>query len=139
MANDLVRWGRLDGDGYRDFRETDTVDDNEQWDLPPDQPRPRADSTSPMRRRKSGGAAAAADADAADARKRGDYVFAFTREGDAADYRQTAWDWGDLRTWMIIAGMCLGVFLFTAFVYFMPQGRHNQNDGPEPTPKIRVY
>jgi len=139
MANDLVRWGRLDKDGYRDRHETDTVDDNEQWDTPPDQPRPRTDSFSPMRRRRSGQAADIADQDAADARARGDKDFAFTREGDAADLRQSPWDWGDLRTWMIIAGMCVGVFLFTAFVYFMPQGRHAQNDGAEPVPHIRVY
>lgn len=38
MANDLVRWGRLDNDGYRERHESDTQDDNEQWDAPPDQP-----------------------------------------------------------------------------------------------------
>lgn len=139
MANDLVRWGRLDNDGYRERYETDTQDDNEQWDTPPDQPRPRSDESVPLRRRRSGHAAAIADRDAADARNRGDNEFAFTRESDAADHRQTAWDWGDLRTWLIIGGMCAGVFLFTAFVYFMPHGQHGQNDGPEPVPHIRVY
>ncbi len=139
MANDLVRWGSFDSDGYRERHETDTQDDNEQWDMPPDQPRPRMDQTVPMRRRRAGRAADIADEDAADARKRGDKAFAFTREGDAADLRQSAWDWGDLRTWLIIGGMCAAVFLFTAFVYFMPQGRHAQDDGAEPVPHIRVY
>ncbi len=140
MANDLVRWGGFDNDGYRERYEPDTVDDNEQWDLPPDQPRPRADNNSRFqRRRQAGRAADNADRDAADARSRGDRDFAFTREGDAADLRQSPWDWGDLRTWAIIIGMCLGVFLFTAFVYFMPNGRHAQNDGAEPVPQIRVY
>ena len=140
MANDLVRWGGLDNDGYRERHEPDTIDDNEQWDTPPDQPRPRSDKNfSSMRRRRSGHAADNADMDAADARSRGDSEFAFTREGDAADLRQSPWDWGDFRTWAIIIGMCVGFFLFTAFVYFMPHGRHAQNDGAEPVPQIRVY
>ena len=139
MANDLVRWGSLDTDGYRERHETDTQDDNEQWDMPPDQPRPRTDGFTPMRRRRAGHNADIADQDAADALNRGDKGFAFTRAGDAADYRQSPWDWGDLRTWLIIGGMCLGVFLFTAFVYFMPEGRHAQADGAEPVPHIRVY
>lgn len=139
MANDLVRWGRLDNDGYLERNEPDTVDDNEQWDTPPDQPRPRTDNFSPSRRRRSGHAADIADQDAADARRRGDKEFAFTREGDAADLRQTPWDWGDFQTWAIIVGMCIGIFALTAFVYFMPQGRHGQNDGPEPVPSIRPY
>lgn len=140
MANDLVRWGGLDNDGYRERHESDTIDDNEQWDLPPDQPRLRADKNfSSQRRRRAGHAADIADMDAADARNRGDRDFAFTREGDAADLRQSPWDWGDLRTWAIIIGMCAAVFLFTAFVYFMPNGRHAQNDGAEPVPQIRVY
>ncbi len=137
MANDLVRWGSFDTDGYRERNESDTQDDNEQWDTPPDQPRPNTPPA--MRRRRAGYAADIADQDATDARSRGDGEFAFTREGDAADLRQSPWDWGDLRTWLIIAGMCLGVFLFTAFVYFMPQGRHAQDDGAEPVPHIRVY
>ena len=139
MANDLVRWGRLDTDGYLERHETDTQDNNEQWDTPPDQPRPRLDNFVPTRRRRSGSAADHADQDAADARSRGDGEFAFTREGDAADHRQSPWDWGDFRTWMIIVGMCVAVFAFTAFVYFMPQGRHGQSDGPEPVPKFRGY
>ncbi len=139
MANDLVRWGGLDNDGYQERHESDTIDDNEQWDTPPDLPRPRTDNFSPMRRHRSGHAADNADMDAANARSRGDSEFAFTREGDAADLRQSPWDWGDFRTWAIIVGMCVGVFLFTAFVYFMPHGRHAQNDGAEPVPQIRVY
>ncbi|MGI4790516.1 MAG: hypothetical protein ACRYFS_16895 [Janthinobacterium lividum] len=139
MANDLVRWGRLDSDGYLDKHETDTQDDNEQWDTPPDQPHPMQKSFGSARRRKSGDAAQVADAEAVDARRRGDNEFAFTREGDAADLRQNPWDWGDLRTWAIIVGMCLGIFALTAFIYFMPQGRHGQNDGAEPVPHIRVY
>ncbi len=139
MANELVRWGGLDADGYFERHEPDTIDDNEQWDMPPDQPRPRTDNNFSAQRRRTGHAADVAEADAADARRRGDKDFAFTRESDAADLRQSPWDWGDFRTWAIIVGMCVGVFLFTAFVYFMPHGRHAQNDGPEPVPDIRVY
>lgn len=139
MANDLVRWGRLDGDGYVERHETDTQDDNEQWDTLPDQPHRRQESFASTRRHKAASAAQIADTDAIDARRRGDNEFAFTREGDAADLRQNPWDWGDLRTWAIIVGMCVGVFALTAFVYFMPHGRHAQNDGDEPVPQIRVY
>ena len=139
MANDLVRWGRHDADGYPERYETDTQDANEQWDLPPDQPRSRVVGFTDSRRRKEGRSAQIAEDDAADARRRGDNEYAFTREGDAEDHQQSPWDWGDLRTWLIIVGLCVGMFLFTAFVYFMPEGRHNQNDGPEPTPTIRVY
>ena len=139
MANDLVRWGSLDSDGYQERHESDTKDNNEQWDTPPDKPRPRTDNFTPTRRRRSGFGAEHADQDAADARSRGDNAFAFTREGDAADYRQSPWDWGDFRTWTIIVGMCLAIFVFTAFIYFMPQGTHAQNDGPEPVPKFRGY
>lgn len=139
MANDLVRWSSLDSDGYQERHESDTKDNNEQWDTPPDKPRPRTDNFTPTRRRRSGFGAEHAEQDAVDARSRGDNAFAFTREGDAADYRQSPWDWGDFRTWTIIVGMCLAVFVFTAFIYFMPQGRHAQNDGPEPVPQFRGY
>lgn len=139
MANDLVRWNRLDSDGYQERHETDTQDNNEQWDTPPDQPRSQQRTFTSGRQRKAGGAAKIADQDAADARRRGDNEFAFVREGDAAEMRQNPWDWGDLRTWLIIVGLCAAVFAFSAFVYFMPQGRHNQNDGPEPTPMARYY
>ena len=138
MANDLVRWGPMD-DGYPKRHETDTQDDNEQWDLPPDRPRTQQAAFRAPRRRSAGEAAQAADADAADARKRGDKEMAFTREGDAADLRQNPWDWGDMRTWAIIVGMCVAVFVLTAFVYFMPQGRHAQDDGAEPVPQFRGY
>ena len=104
MANDLVRWGSLDSDGYQERHEPDTQDDNEQWDTPPDKPRPRTDGFTPTRRRRSGFAADHALQDAADARSQGDRGFAFTREGDAADHNQSPWDWGDFRTWAIIIG-----------------------------------
>jgi hypothetical protein len=139
MANDLVRWGRLDANRDPNRNETDPQDDNEQWDRPPLQPRLLKSRFAPPRRRKADEAAQVADMDAAAARQRGDHQFAFVREGDAADLRQNPWDWGDLRTWMIIVGLCVGIFIFTAFVYFMPQGRHNQNDGPTPTPMARYY
>ena len=80
-----------------------------------------------------------ADRDAASAEAQGDQSFAKMREGDAAELRQSRWDWGDLRTWVWIVGMCLGFLLVGAFTYYMPQGRHNQNDGLNPTPNIRVY
>jgi len=73
--------------------------------------------------------------------------------GDSDDEIQDGWDrpplrsntlrvqagWGDARTWLVISALCLGFLAFTAFVYFLPYGRHNQNDGPLPTPSIRVY
>ena len=138
MANDLVRWGPLDGDGYRE-RDEPTHRTTTSSGIRRRTSRARAGSCRTDAPRRAGQAAGIADQDAADARKRGDKEFAFTRESDAADLRQTPWDWGDLRTWLIIGGMCVGVFLFTAFVYFMPEGRHAQNDGAEPVPHIRVY
>ncbi len=132
MATDLVRWGNMpDDDGARD-------EDVEEWDRPPTDPRPNPHS-GPIHDNRSESGARRADQDASQAKARGDVSFAKMREGDAADLRQSRWDWGDLRTWIWIAAMCLGFLLFGAFVYFMPQGRHNQTDGPAPTPTIRVY
>ena len=139
MANDLVHLDRSDSDGYPERYETDTQDSNEQWDTLPDQPRPLADQFSPMREYQAGKAAQKADRQAAAAHRRGDSEFAFVREGDAQDLRQSPWDWGDFRTWAIIVGMCVAIFVLTAAVYFMPQGRHNQDDGPEPTPAAHYY
>ena len=66
--------------------------------------------------------------------------YAALREADAADNRQQGWgDWGDVRTWAIIAAMFFGFLLFVAFVYFSPTGRHNQNDGPLSVPAFRGY
>ena len=53
--------------------------------------------------------------------------------------RRVPADWGNLHTWLVISALCLGFLAFTAFVYFLPYGRHNQNDGPLPTPSIRIY
>lgn len=125
MPTDLVRWNH---DGKKD----DAGD--EEWDRPPTDPRP-----GPLHDRKSSASAHEADRDAAQARRRGEGSFAAGREADAADQRQKCWDWGDLRTWVWIGGMCLGFLLFCLFVYFLPEGRHNQNDLPAPTPTIRVY
>ncbi len=122
MANDLVR---LHG-----WPEEDIPDG---WDRPPVAENLRRDPVVPE------GAARGADTDAAQARTRGDGTFAVQREADAADLRQKRWDWGDARTWVWIAAMCLGFLALTALVYFLPMGRHNQNDGPAPTPPIRVY
>lgn len=133
MATDLVRWGGWDDD--TDGREPDTYDTADQWDRPPQ----AEENKGTARRGKRGGSAQVADQDAASARKRGDGTFAVERETDAAEHRQSAWDWGDARTWLIIGAMCLGFVLLSLSVYFLPHGRHNQNDGPAPTPTIRVY
>ena len=133
MANDLVRWGGWDED--RSGGNPDTSDPADQWDRPPEAESNRGTS----RRRKRGGSAHEADQDAAAARRRGDGTFAVERETDASEHRQSAWDWGDARTWLIIGAMCVGFLLFSLWVYVMPHGRHNQNDGPNPTPTIRVY
>lgn len=133
MATDLVRWGNApDDDGARD----EEVED--EWDRPPTAPR-TGSYLGPVHDSKSETGARRADRDALHARARRDHPFAALREGDAAELRQTRWDWGDLRTWVWIVGMCLGFLLVGAFTYYMPQGRHNQNDGPNPTPSIRVY
>ena len=124
MANDLVRLGYTSEEPEVESR----------WDLPPTKPAP-----GPVHGRGERQNAEQASQDAREARQRGDTSFAAIREGDAGDQRQTRWDWGDTRTWLIIAAMCLGFLAFCAFVYHLPYGRHNQNDGPQPTPIIRVY
>lgn len=132
MATDLVRWGNApDDDGARDK-------DEDEWDRPPTAPRPSSRS-GPIHDGKSEFGARRADRDASHAEARGDASFAAVREADAADLRQTRWDWGDARTWIWIAAMCVGFLLVGAFVYYMPQGRHNQTDLSAPTPTIRVY
>ncbi len=124
MANDLVRWGAA----------PDDEPNVGGWDLPPTNPRPGpAHSVGNQR------AAGQAQQDAAQARARGDGTFAVQREADAGDLQQKRWDWGDLRTWAWIVGMCAAFLLFCVFVYVLPQSRHNQNDLPAPTPPIRVY
>ena len=133
MANDLVRWGNAPSDnGERDEEEED------EWDRPPTIPR-LGPNLGPIHDGKSEFGARRADRDALRARAHGDSSFAVLREADAANQRQHRWDWGDLRTWMWIVGMCIAFLLVGAFTYYMPQGRHNQNDGPTPTPTIRVY
>lgn len=145
MANDLVRWSHPEDKGFYGDTETDTHDDNEQWDEPPDQPA-HGENFGTHRMKKEGYSAEFADKQAKAARQRGDTTFAAVREEDAADHRQSRWDWGDLRTWVWIVGMCAGFLLFCLFVYLMPQARHNQADlptvsrpGPPSTPPIRVY
>ena len=130
MATDLVRWGNAPDD--------DDTGNEDEWDRPPTEPRPTSHS-GPVHDGKIEAGARRADRDAAHAEARGDLSFAKMREGDAADLRQSRWDWGDGRTWAWIIGMCIGFLLVSALVYHMPYGRHNQNDGPAPTPTIRVY
>ena len=135
MATDLVRWGYTpDGDGGRDSEN----EEEDEWNRPPVDPRPHRRS-GPVHDGRSEFGAARADRDVADASARGDVSFAKLREADAADLRQSRWDWGDLRTWTWIVGMCIGFLLVGALIYYMPYGRHNQNDGSNPTPSIRVY
>ena len=139
MANELIRWHGRGGDHYHQFPGGDTEDENEQWDTPPDQPGRSNPNYKTQRRTKEGYVSESADRDAADARSRGDDAFASIRETDAAEHRQTRWDWGDFRTWAVIFSMCAAYLLVSALVYFLPQGRHNQKDGPVSTPTIRVY
>lgn len=140
MANDLVRWGNVPGDdGERDNAHDEEHDEEGvEWDRPPVVPRLQR-NPAPIYNGKSERSARRADWDAFDAASRGDYSFSKLREADAAEHRQSRWDWGDLRTWVWIVGMCIGFLLVGALTYYMPQGRHNQNDGPDPTPSIRVY
>lgn len=136
MATDLVRWGNApDGDGGRD-NEHEEVED--EWDRPPVAARPHRHS-GPVHDGRSEFGARRAERDSLVAASQGDFSFAKLREVDAAEHRQSRWDWGDLRTWMWIVAMCVAFLLVGAFTYYMPQGRHNQNDGPTPTPTIRVY
>lgn len=135
MATDLVRWGNTsDGDGGRDSEH----EEEDEWNRPPVAPRPHRRS-GPVHDGRSEAGARRAESDVADAQARGDSTYAILRGADAAELRQSRWDWGDLRTWMWIVGMCLAFLLVNVFIYYMPQGRHNQNDGPNPTPSIRVY
>ncbi len=133
MANDLVRWGGWDDSV--DDHEPETYDAADQWDRPPH----AEENERNIRHGKFGSFAEVADRDAASARKRGDGTFAVVRETDAAEHRQSVWDWGDTRTWLAIGAMCIGFALYCLLVYLMPHGRHNQNDGLAPTPTIRVY
>jgi hypothetical protein len=125
MANDLVQWGPR---GVK--RQSQADNEEEEWDAPPSALAKVGNSRSAARK---------ADKDAVKAHQVGDNTLAFQREGDAAEHRQTRWDWGDARTWIWIVGMCAGFLLVCAFVYFMPQGRHNQADLPSPVPTVRVY
>ena len=110
-----------------------TISESE-WNLPPTDPR-----SGPIHDKLSEHGARQADRNAAQAYARGDGIFAALREADAGDLRQKRWDWGDARTWIWIVGMCAAFLLLCLFVYFLPYGRHNQNDGPAPSPTIRVY
>ena len=108
-----------------------------EWNLPPtdDAPWQGYEAARAARR-----AAVRAEEDAEHARTHGLPGYAALRETDAADNRQQGWgDWGDARTWAIIAAMFFGFLLFVAFVYFSPTGRHNQNDGPMSVPAFRGY
>ncbi len=139
MANDLVR--------QSNWPEAKDKAEEQEWDLPPEyqgQPeRPERDAQ-PIHDHRSEAGAQQAERDATAAQQRGDTTFKALREADGADLRQNRWGRGDLRTWLIIAAMFFGFLLFSAFVYYMPQGRHNQTDdtvinGRAPTPQIRVY
>lgn len=122
--------------------EPNTEDDGVEWDLPPvgtvAQSGPIGNElgsdVGTQRRQKRGYTASAADKDAEQARARGnDDAFAVVRETDAAEHRQGPWGSGDARTWAWIAVMFFGFLLFTAFIYFLPYGRHAA------PPPIRVY
>lgn len=122
MANELVRtqgWPK------------ETIQD--EWDRPP------LAENSRHRPMRQDGAARSTQQEATQAYTRGDGAFASQRQTDAGEKRQRQWDWGDARTWVWIASMCLGFLALVALVYFLPYGRHNQTDGPMPTPTIRVY
>jgi len=136
MATDLVRWGHAPDGDYGWNEEPEEKED--EWNRPPVAPRPHRFS-GPINGGRGEAGARRSDRDAGDAAARGQASYAKLRETDAAEQRQSRWDWGDLRTWMWIVGMSVGFLLVGAFIYYMPQGRHNQNDGPNPTPSIRVY
>ncbi len=146
MAHDLVRWHNAPPPPAP----PDTIDEGETWNLPPEADlsdgggtRPQASNTGTARRTARPSSAATADRDAAHARQRGDDTFASLRATDAAEQRQSNWDWGDAKTWLWIAAMFFGFLLLVACVYYLPYGRHNQADGGNtsgaPTPTIRVY
>ncbi len=146
MANELVRLNNLvREDESRNGRRDDFAAPNamghgadaaEEWDLPPEQmgygrragAHPQPEHGPHVQR-----AARRADDDAARARARGDDEFATIRESDAADLRQSALDWGDLKTWLWIGGMCIVFLLMVALCYYLPYGRHAS------PPPIRIY
>ncbi len=117
------------------FVDTDRQTSGMGWDLPPaEEPWKGFEAMRQARRD-----AEQADRDAEWGRAHGLTGYAALRESDAADNRQMGWDWGDFRTWAIIWAMFFGFLIFSAFVYFLPHGRHNQNDGPMSVPAIRPY
>ncbi|MBV9848677.1 MAG: hypothetical protein JO250_03210 [Armatimonadetes bacterium] len=153
MANELVPQPRRRPDGHGNghhasydgkvfdplvaagFVDTDAETAGMEWDYPPTgDPRESFEAARVARHH-----ARLAEEDAHRAHRRGDTGFAVLRAADAGDNRQAAWDWGDLRTWAVIWAMFFGFLLLVAFVYFLPYGRHNQDDGPTPVPNIRVY
>ena len=119
--------------GYVDTDEQTAGGD---WNLPPENV-PWEGFAAARRARR---AAQRAEEQAEHARRHGLPGFAVLREADAGDNRQEGWgDWGDFRTWAIIAAMFFGFLLLVAFVYFSPTGRHNQNNGPQSVPAFRGY
>ncbi len=148
MPNDLVR---LNLPPQPQGPLIPTADENgEPWDLPPDYDpsvaqyaRPQLDGEKRTSRQKRINTNHQAQQDAQEAEDRGDHGFAVIRETDAAEHKQSRYDWGDARTWLWIGAMFFGFLLLVAFVYYMPYGRHNQADGGnrggQPTPTIRVY
>jgi hypothetical protein len=105
------------------------------WNLPPEEsPWEGFEAARDARR-----SAAKADADAAWGRKHGLLGYAAMRETDAADDRQSNWDWGDLKTWLILLAMFFGFLIFSLIVYWMPEGRFNQGNPSHSMPDIHVY
>lgn len=117
------------------FVDTDEQTAGRRWDLPPAEAPWEGFEAARQARRD----AELADQDAEWGRRHGLGGYATLRADDAADNRQNNWDWGNFHTWAIIWAMFFGFLIFSALVYFLPHGRHNQNDGPMPTPSIHVY
>jgi hypothetical protein len=92
------------------------------WDLPAEELYgPRSDGGSQPEHSEE--AARRAEDDAAKARRMGQPGLAITRREDAKEHRQTRWDWGDLRTWMILIALTALGLLLALGSYSMPRGR----------------
>ena len=71
--------------------------------------------------------------DAQDAKRRGDHSLAVLRQGDAEALSQKRWDWGNRRTWMIVAALSLFGLMISIAALWLPAGQHAAN------PPIYLY
>lgn len=74
-----------------------------------------------------------AEAEARQARRHGETVFAYLRREDARAQMQRRWDWGDVPTWTILFSLTAIGLIIAIAAYFLPWGQHMA------PPTIKVY